>query len=423
MIGKFLGTVLGSLSGRAFVHWSALLIIVLHLSGCASRDAAPPPPPPPPAPVYTDPSDSYGPVEGSLQSVPWGHMEAEFRQAISSDAQAMQQWAVALERSAGYYQRVGNGNSFEFGNHRVSGIGMAQACRKLAAVARAGDPDRLWQELTRNHRLYRSIGRDGKGNVLVTGYYEPTLQGSDRPTQRFRYPVYRRPADIERRRPHYDRRAIDAGKKLANKGLEIAWVDDRIELFFLHIQGSGRIQFQDGRIMRIGYDNTNGHPYRSIGQLLIEEGHFKPNEVTLQGIQRWLKANPRHIDRVLYHNPSYIFFRQIRENGSHGNIGVLLTPWYSIATDHRLFPKGAPAILKTTRPNFASDGTTLTGWSPLTRMVVNQDTGGAIRGAGRVDWFVGGGEEARQTAGLMKQNRSELYFIAPRAGGTGSSEP
>ena len=173
------------------------------------------------------------------------------------------------------------------------------------------------------------------------------------------------------------------------------------------------IQLPDGKTIRVGYDSTNGQPYRAIGQKIIDEGGLKPEETTLQSIRRWLLSHPKQIDRILYSNPSYVFFRRIHEVGSYGNIGVLLTPWYSIATDHRLFPRGAPAIIKTALPQIEADGETVSKWEPEARFVVNQDTGGAIRGPGRVDWFTGGSPLSEQTAGVMKRNRSALYFIAP----------
>ncbi|MBF0159663.1 MAG: MltA domain-containing protein [Magnetococcales bacterium] len=400
---------------RHWRHWQRTLLLLsgliitlaTALHGCAPREAPPVVTPP----VVEAPVDeSYGAVEGPLQRVPWSRLKPALADGLKTTEQ-MRQWATALDRSAQYYGKIAPETTFRFGLTDIPARRMAAACRELAAVAKTGTSEQLWQLLTSKYQLYRSIGVDGKGNVLVTGYFEPLLNGSRTPSARFRYPVYRSPRTRGLSPKLYDRNAIENKGKLAKKGLELAWVDDRIALFFLHIQGSGRIRMEDGSILRVGYDGGNGHPYFSIGNILIQEKHLIPEEVTMPGIRRWLLDHPREINRILISNQNYVFFRPVYD-GPYGNINVMLTPWHSIATDYHLFPKGAPAVIETRRPSFASDGS-VTEWRPETRLVVNQDTGGAIRGAGRVDWFTGFGRESELTAGVMKQNRSGLYFIVP----------
>lgn len=262
---------------------------------------------------------------------------------------------------------------------------------------------------------------------MVTGYYEPLLQGSRTPSRRFAYPVHGVPdnmltielgdlfpelkgkrvrgrVDGNRVLPYWSRGEIlGQGERLPARVL--AWVDDPIELFFLQIQGSGRIRLPDGTTMRVNYADQNGHPYRSIGRLLVERGDLKLEEASMQGIQAWARANPARLDELLNSNPSYVFFREMpaSDDGPIGALGVPLTAERSIAIDPRSIPLGVPVFLATTRPNSTQ---------ALNRLVMAQDTGGAIRGAVRVDFFWGFGHEAGALAGRMKQN-GRVWVLLP----------
>jgi membrane-bound lytic murein transglycosylase A len=183
-----------------------------------------------------------------------------------------------------------------------------------------------------------------------------------------------------------------------------------VDVFFLEVEGSGTLRFPDGREIRVGPAATNGHPYRSIGRLLIDEGRLTEESVSMHAIRSWLAANPSERARVLGHNQSVVFFRRL-DGPPIGSIGVSLTPARSIATDSRLFPAAALAFVRTERPTRLADGQV--GWSPVSRFVLNQDTGGAIRGPGRVDVFWGRGSEAELAASEMKQ-LGELYFLVPK---------
>jgi membrane-bound lytic murein transglycosylase A len=355
---------------------------------------------------------------------------------------ALMAWASALEQSATYYDRIPD-RAFVFGPDTRTGKALARGCRMLIKAARTGDAKAVRVLLTRHFRLYQSKGsasvssaRPGKPGVLVTGYYEPLLRGAMQPNKTFRYPLYRRPPDLVeadlslwfpdlagrrivgrahqgRLARYYDRAAIDQDRKLAGQGLELVWTDDELDVFFLQIQGSGRVALPDGTHMRVGYDGSNGHVYRSIGKRLIDDGHISAADMSLPALRQWLISHPKQRRRILFHNPSYVFFQAL-QGGPYGNIQVALTPGYSIATDHRLFPRGAPAMLVTELPQFGAEPGRITAWKPETRFVANQDTGGAIRGPGRVDLFLGFGDLAEQTAGVMKQPGA-LFFIAPRA--------
>jgi len=275
---------------------------------------------------------------------------------------------------------------------------------------------------------YQVFNPDGSTEGLITGYYEPKLYGSRIPTDRFRYPVYGVPEDLltielseqypqlkgmrlrgridgNRIVPYYDRADIDSGNAPL-KGSELLWVDNEIELFFLQIQGSGRIELPDGSLVKIGYANQNGHPYASIGRKLVDMGALTLEEASMQSIKQWGKDNPHLLADLLAHNPSYVFFRElpVELSAPLGALGVPLTDEYSMAVDRRTIPLGSPVFLSTTYPN--SD-------KPLNRLMFAQDTGGAIRGAVRGDFFWGFGEQAGAQAGRMKQP-GQMWVLFPK---------
>jgi len=275
---------------------------------------------------------------------------------------------------------------------------------------------------------FRLTGTDGSSEGLITGYYEPTLRGSRKPSARNRFPLYGVPDDLlvldlgdlapelksstprvrlEGRRvvPYYDRAQIESGRAPV-RGREIAWVEDAVELFFLQIQGSGRIALDDGGVLRVGFADHNGHPYRSIGRVLIERGELPLERTSMQGIKAWARDNPAKLIELLNQNPRYVFFRELPGTGAAppGALGVPLTPQRSIAIDARYVPLGAPVHIATTWPNTAK---------PLQRLMLAQDTGGAIRGAVRADYFWGSGEEAAREAGRMKQTL-RMWVLLPK---------
>ncbi|QSQ12123.1 murein transglycosylase A [Myxococcus landrumensis] len=279
--------------------------------------------------------------------------------------------------------------------------------------------------------LLESAGGED-GTVLFTGYYEPMLDGSMTRTDEYSIPVLSAPDDLievplepfaerfasekvfgrlegKRLVPYWNRSEIRGGK-LSQRKLELAWVRDPVALFFMEVQGSGTLRLTDGSERRVGYAASNGRPYRSIGSLLIQEGAIPKEQMSMQALRAWLAANPAQRDRVLDHNESYVFFRFL-PGAAVGSLGREVTPGRSIATDARLFPKGGLAFIQTDHPVKMADGSVQ--WKPLSRFVFNQDTGGAIRGAGRVDVFWGRGPEAELAAGMMKQ-QGRLFFLVPK---------
>jgi membrane-bound lytic murein transglycosylase A len=278
----------------------------------------------------------------------------------------------------------------------------------------AGDPppELLEERVLAEFEVLSSVGR-GDGAVLLTGYHEPVIEVSDRQSREYPVPILGLPAGHTGgwAYPRYLSRAeIEAGR-LGAAARPLAWARDPIDVFFMEVEGSGTLRFPDGREIRVGPAATNGHPYRSIGRLLIDEGRLTEETVSMHAIRSWLAANPSERARVLRHNQSVVFFRRL-DGPPLGSLGVPLTPARSIATDARLFPAGALAFIRTEHPQRLADGRV--GWSPISRFVLNQDTGGAIRGAGRVDLFWGRGGDADLAASEMKQ-LGELYFLVPRA--------
>jgi membrane-bound lytic murein transglycosylase A len=303
----------------------------------------------------------------------------------------------------------------------------------ICDAAKAVAPDDLLAQRTFYETWftpYRVLNPDGTDTGLITGYYEPLLKGSRTRSERFAYPVYAPPEDmlevdmselfpelrgriargrLEGKRvvPYFSRAEIDAGKAPL-EGKALLWVENQVELFFLQIQGSGRIELEDGTHVKIGYAAQNGHPYASIGRRLIDMGELTPDQASMQGIKAWAQKNPERLPVLLGYNPSYVFFRELPDaiSGPVGALGVPLTNEYSIAVDRKTVPLGVPVFLATTQPNSAE---------PLNRLMFAQDTGGAIKGAVRADFFWGFGDLAGAKAGRMKQS-GRMWILFPKGG-------
>ncbi len=306
-----------------------------------------------------------------------------------------------------------------------------QAVCADAAALQAPDRAAVRAFLEQRFQPWQATQEDGSPEGLVTGYYEPLLRGDRVRTERARYPLYAAPDDLitvdlagvypelknlrlrgrlvgNKVVPYPTRKEIEAAAASGNgfKGKPIAWAEDPVDLFFLQIQGSGRIELPDGSHMRVGYADQNGHPYLSIGKLLVERGELKLEQASMQGIKDWGARNPDKLPELLASNPSFVFFRELPNGltGPLGALGVPLTDGRSIAVDPRFIPLGAPVFLATTQPNSPE---------PLHRLVMAQDTGGAIRGGVRADFFWGFGNTAGELAGRMKQ-RGRMWVLLPK---------
>ena len=374
---------------------------------CAATPPSPPPPsPPPPSPP---PPETAAPAK-PMQAAQWRDLPGWEDDDLAAVLPALHQSCKALA-------------------NRPQWPLWRAACEEAARLP-STDTALLRQFFESRFQPFLLTNPDGTTQGLVTGYYEPLLKGSRQRTPTFAQPVLGVPHDLltidlaeilpdlknmrlrgrlqgNKIVPYYSRGEIVANEK-AFADRVLLWVDDAVELFFLQIQGSGRVRLPDGAMVRLNYADQNGHPYRSVGRVLIDRGELKPEQASMQGIQAWARANPAKLDELLNSNPSYVFFRETRpkggdDEGPQGALGVPLTAERSIAVDPRHVPLGAPVFLATTRPNTAL---------PLRRLMLAQDTGGAIRGVVRADFFWGFGAEAGSQAGRMRQ-QGQMWVLLP----------
>ncbi len=332
---------------------------------------------------------------------------------------------AVLQHSLAALEQQPDSQAFSFGQQQVS---VGRVRESLGAfLALLDRPGELALEVQQEFDLYRATVP-----VLFTAYHEPELQGSFIRTERYRYPLYRPPTDLVkvdaarfttqrfpqdmygrvangRLVPYFSRAQIDGQHILLPQHREIVWLDDPVERFFLHIQGSGKIRLPDGAWFRVGYAASNGWPYRSIGKLLLSQGKLRPGEASAQGIRHYLRQHPVEQNRILFQNSRYIFFRVVSA-GPLGSLGVPLTPGRSIAVDPNWYPSGALGFIRATRPHLEEDGQV--SWQPFSRFVSLQDRGAAITGPGRADIYWGSGPQPE--AGLMSQ-RGELYIFLKKS--------
>ena len=385
-------------------RFAALAGVLLALAGCAQRSL---PRPTTPEPVPTKPAEPAKPAEPpkpltareagvtagpSLDTLTPADAEAAYRAfRISCPAVSKRQDASGLTRVEDWQA----------------------AC---ALPAQGTSPEALLSWFRNSFELIQV----GDGSAFVTGYFEPEIAGSRTRQPGYEYPIYRKPADLvevdaataaaagtpRRGRmengvivPYADRAEIEAGA-LAGKGLEIAWAADPIDLFFLEIQGSGRLRLPDGGVMRIGYAGQNGREYVGIGKLMKDRGLLGPGQTTMQGIVGWLRAHPEEGRAIMRENKSYIFFQELTGAGPLGALGLPVTARRTVAADPKFVPLGAPVYLDLDRREASG-------------LWVAQDTGGAIKGANRFDTFWGAGEEAARIAGGM-QGKGRAWLLVPK---------
>jgi len=340
--------------------------------------------------------------------------------------------ANSILQSLEYLKRLPPDRIFSFGKDRFDTLHMVKSLEFfLNFIHDKSSPAALRKFLADHYRVYGSVGSPSPGHVLFTGYYEPVLQGRYKPGPTYKIPVYGRPDDLvsidlskfsaefkgkkiigrytgRTIVPYHDRKAIATSDVLVKKSKPLVWIKDPIDLFFLQIQGSGKVCMENGDALYLHYHTTNGHPYRSIGKLLIRENKIPKDEMSMQKIREYLTSHPDEMQEIFNYNPSYVFFKY-EKKGPLGSLNVALSPKRSIATDKRLFPKSALAFIKTQKPLINGNGN-IKNWSDFSRFVLNQDTGGAIRGPGRADLFFGGGPDAEIGAGHM-QHAGSLYFL------------
>lgn len=275
-------------------------------------------------------------------------------------------------------------------------------------AAAASTPPSQAKALFERAFLPVSVKRAGEGDALFTAYFEPELNGSRRRGGPYQTPIYAKPSDLAVRSPYYSRAEIATGA-IAGRGLELFWIDDAVEAFFLEIQGSGRIRLPDGSVTRVGFAGKNGHPYKSVGKTLIEWSQMELSGVSVRTIKDWVAANPQRMQALFNTNPSTVFFTErveLARNPSLGPIGSLGVPIFaqrSVAIDRSYYPLGAPMWVEFDTP-----------LGRMSHLTVAMDTGGAIKGAGRADYFFGSGDEAGEVAGSTR-SEGRLIAFAPRS--------
>ncbi len=371
----------------------AVIASSLALASCATRPVQPPQPQPPTAPVPPPPSNAV--AAGLALSAPAILNEADAEEALSAFRTSCKSVVSRVDKS-------GLTNPADW-------VGV---CSQASYVPTGG-------AATFFQTSFDWL-RVSDGKAFATGYFEPEIAASPVPAPGYSVPIYMKPPDLVRcTLPdgttgrgridqngqcvlYFTRAEIDQGV-LAGKGLELAWAADPVELFFMEIQGSGRLRFPDGSIMRIGYADQNGREYVAIGRLLRQRGILPSGGADMQSIVAWMRANPEQARLLMEENLSYIFFRKLDGPGPLGALGLPLTPHASAASDPNFLPLGAPVFLSVDRPEASG-------------LWIAQDTGGAIKGPNRVDTFWGAGERARQIAGGMSANGQALVLV-PRGVG------
>lgn len=339
----------------------------------------------------------------------------------------------AVDNSLAYFKKLPKDRKFHFGpddydtDHMISSL---ERFREIVKTSPSGDE--LARLIKEDFHVYKMSGKSDD-EVLFTGYYEPTFKGSRKKSKTYDCPLYPVPDDLVRIDlsrfddryetepvlyamvdkdnevvPYHTRAHINRLENFKAGAEPVLWLENRVDRFFLEVQGSGRVLLENGEEVRIHYASKNGHSYRSIGKYLIEKDEIDREDMSMQAIREWLKRNPDRMDEVLHHNPSFVFFKE-GKGGPYGCLGVPVTPMRSIATDVSIYPKGALCFIETRIPEKNPSGSKAK-LNDYSGFVLNQDTGGAINGHFRADLFFGSGPDAEYGAGHMKFG-GDLYFL------------
>lgn len=357
-------------------------------------------------------------------------------QSLFTDDLDYESLVPAIERSLRHLALLARERTFTLCGKSYSAAWLSESLLTFKALlAENPGPEALQRALSRDFLLCRAGGLGGEGEMLVTGYFEPVRKASLQQEGAFAHPLYQKPLDLipatqdpDRKGgrlddgsfvPYFTRAEIEKKRLLA--GRELVWLADPLDAFILHVQGSGWLEFADGTRRRVQFAGKNGRPYRSIGRLLVEQGALSREEATMPAILEYLSKHPAKREAILHHNESFVFFRWGDETapGPLGSLGQPLTPGRSIALDQAQFPPGALAWLSSSQPELGETGE-VKSWRPLARFVLNQDSGSAITGPGRLDLFFGAGPEAEIAAGNMRQP-GLLYFLVKKQTDNGKS--
>ncbi len=321
----------------------------------------------------------------------------------------------SIDHSLGYLNSQGAASAYS--RYPVAGITRDRVRSSLdrfrQLVVTSTTPAQLQESVKREFVFYKSTGKDAKGTVAFTGYFEPIYSASRTPNSEFRYPLYRLPPNMASwPKPHPTRLelegadALQASKGLL-RGLELVWLRDRFQAFLVHVQGSARLQLTDGSVMTVGFAGKTTHSYTGVGRELVKDGKFTLEQLNLPKLTEYFSNSPTEMNKYLPKNQSFVFFRDTNGVPATGSIGVPVTAERSIATDKSLMPPGALALISTKLPYPNAQGKL--EQNAVNRYVLDQDTGGAIKGAGRVDVFMGTGNLAGDRAGFINST-GELYY-------------
>ncbi|BAY75059.1 MltA domain-containing protein [Nostoc linckia NIES-25] len=323
----------------------------------------------------------------------------------------------AIDRSLQYLQTTSAATAYQ--NYQVSGINRDRVFKSLQRfreiVLKTNSPTELHQAIEKEFVYYQSVGKDNKGDVLFTAYYEPLYAASRVPTAEYRYPVYRLPPDFNSwSKPHPTRLQLEGADGLQAakgklRGLELFWFRDRLEPYMVQIQGSAKLQLTDGTQTSIGYAGNTAYNYKSIGRELVNDGKLPQEGVTMPMILDYFQKHPQELNIYIPRDRSFVFFQENHGEPAQGSINVPLTAERSIATDKSLMPPGALALIRAAIPLVNSTGKMEE--RIISRYVLDQDTGGAIKGAGRVDYFLGTGKIAGDRAGVTVSNGQLFYLL------------
>ena len=343
----------------------------------------------------------------------------------------------SISMSLAYLRRLPQDREIDFGDDRYSVAHLIASLEFFDEIVQEHPTSEMLNRIIAdNYLVYRSIGRPVEKDVLFTGYYEPLLQGSSKPSARFPVPVHSRPTDLveidlgafapdlKGRNivgrytgrsvvPYPTRGGIRQQAGFDRIAPPLVWLHDEIDLFILQIQGSGRVEMENGEQFNILYDSSNGQPYGSIGRLLIDQGRIPADKMSMQAIRTYLLQHPGVAPSILDHNARYIFFRKAQD-GPVGALGQLLTPMRSLAVDRSLMPSAALAFISVPLPDVDASGT-IQQWAAYQGFALAQDAGSAIKGPGRIDVFMGHGLQAETAASHLK-NAGAIYFLVLKPG-------
>lgn len=363
----------------------------------------------------TDAQTGIQPTPVPLQRVDWQSQQMPGQARLGLDDRLFRDRAAlvrAIDYSLDYLQTPAALEVYQ--QYPLSEFRLERVVRSLTRfrhlVLTASSPEALQNAVMHEFDLYQSVGADQQGTVDFTGYFEPIHAASRVPTQEFRYPLYRLPPNFSQwQPPHPTRLELEGADGLQGaqgklRGLELVWLQSRLDAYLVQVQGSARLQLTDGSTMSIGYAGRTDYPYVSIGRELVNDGKIAEPDLTLDAVLAYFRQNPADLSQYLPRNDRFIFFKETTGTPATGSLRVPVTAGRSIATDKTLMPPGALALIQTELPNEQRQIT------PVSRYVLDQDTGGAIRGAGRVDLFMGTGAEAGEQAGLVN-HEGQLYYL------------